>query len=218
MFSSGIIPSGGEQFLPLFYENLETLFDYCKNSQILIHNDIIELFDERTENLKDYFEARNNSKDSFFLKPHHLFINKDYLDQILNKFPIIKLSLFYNEGDIPINIKKIKNISSIREKIDFDFIKKIFDINSSNKKIIICCNSEGSLEKVYKILNENIFISPIEIENLSNLSEQKLYITVLETEESFELNNIIFINEKTIFGYSLAVKSRKKDQKNKFLF
>ena len=54
MFSSGIIPSGGEQFLPLFYENLETLFDYCKNSQILIHNATIELFDERTENLKKF--------------------------------------------------------------------------------------------------------------------------------------------------------------------
>ena len=45
---------------------------------------------------------------------------------------------------------------------------------------------------------------------------KKIYITVLETEESFELNNIIFINEKTIFGYSLAVKSRKKDQKINF--
>jgi Transcription-repair coupling factor (superfamily II helicase) len=136
----------------------------------LIHNDTFELFDERTENLKDYFEARNNSKDSFFLKPHNLFIDKDYLDQILTKFPVTKLSLFYNEGDIPINIKKINNISSIREKIDFDFIKKFFDINSSNKKTIICCNSEGSLEKVYKILKENIFISPLEIKNLSNLS------------------------------------------------
>ena len=29
IFSSGMIPSGGEQFLPLFYDNLETLFDYC---------------------------------------------------------------------------------------------------------------------------------------------------------------------------------------------
>ncbi|MDC1054418.1 hypothetical protein OAQ39_03910, partial [Alphaproteobacteria bacterium] len=77
MFSSGIIPSGGEQFLPLFYDNLETLFDYCKDSQILVHNDVIELFDERTENLNDYFEARNISKDSFFLKPHNLFIDKD---------------------------------------------------------------------------------------------------------------------------------------------
>jgi len=119
MFSSGITPSGGELFLPLFYENLETLFDYCKNSQILIQNDIIELFDERTENLQDYFEARNDSKDSFFLKPHHLFIDKDYFNQILTNFPITKLSLFNNQGDIPTNLKKINNISSIREKIDF---------------------------------------------------------------------------------------------------
>ena len=91
MFSSGIIPSGGEQFLPLFYDNLETLFDYCKDSQILVHNDIIELFDERIENLNDYFEARNESKDPFFLKPHNLFIDKEYFDQILTNFPITKL-------------------------------------------------------------------------------------------------------------------------------
>ena len=218
MFSSGIIPSGGEQFLPLFYDNLETLFDYCKDSQILVHNDIIELFDERTENLNDYFEARNESKDPFFLKPHNLFIDKKYFDQILTNFPVRKLSLFNSEGDTPTNLKKINNISSIRESIDFDFIKKFFDINTASKKIIICCNSEGSLEKVYNILNDNIFISPVEIENLSDLSEEKIHITVLELEESFELNNIIFINEKTIFGYSLAVKSRKKDQKKKFLF
>ena len=218
MFSSGMTPSGGEQFLPLFYDDLETLFDYCKNSQILIHNDIIELFDERTENLYDYFEARKNSKDSYFLKPHNLFIDKDYFDKILTNFLITKLSLFNSEGDIQTNIKKINNISSIRESIDFNFIKNFFDINSVSKKIIICCNSEGSLEKVYKILNDNIFISAVEIENISDLSVEKIYITVLDLEESFELNNIIFINEKTIFGYSLAVKSRKKDQKKKFLF
>ena len=136
MFSSGMIPSGGEQFLPLFYDNLETLFDYCENSKILIHNDIIELFDERSENLNDYFEARNNSKDSFFLKPDNLFIDKNYFEKILSNFSVTKLSLFNNEGDNPINLKKINNISSIRESIDFDFIKKCFDINSASKKII----------------------------------------------------------------------------------
>ena len=218
LFSSGLVPSGGEQFLPLFYKNLETLFDYCENSQLIIHNDIIELFDERIENLNDYYEARSNSNESFFLKPQYLFIDKDYFDQILDKFKVTKLSFFKNEGDIAANLKKINNISSIREKIDFNFIKKFFDINSANKKIIVCCNTKGSLEKVYRILNENIFISPFEIKNLSNLSNQKTYITVLEIEESFEINNIIYINEKTIFGYSLAVKSIKKDQKKKFLF
>jgi len=218
LFSSGVVPSGGEQFLPLFYENLETLFDYCENSQLIIHNDIIELFDEKIENLNDYYEARTKSSDSFFLKPQYLFIEKNYFDQKLDKFKVTKLSLFKNEDVITINLKKINNISSIREKIDFNFIKKFFEINSSNKKIIVCCNTAGSLEKVYKILKENIFISPFDIKNLSDLSNEKTYITVLEIEESFELNNIIYINEKTIFGYSLAVKSIKKDQKKKFLF
>ena len=218
IFSSGGIPSGGEQYIPLFYDKLETLIDYIKNSELIIHNDVIELFYERIENLNDYYQARINSNDPFFLKPNHLFINKNYFEKIFNKFKTTKLSFFKKEDDIPINLKKINNISSIRQKIDFKFIKKFFEINSSNKKIIICCNTEGSLEKVFKILNENTFLSPIKINNLKDLSNQKIFISVLEIEESFELNNIIYINEKTLFGYSLAIKSIKKDHKSKFLF
>ena len=176
------------------------------------------MFDEKTENLNDYYQARLNSEDPFYLSPDFLFIDRNYFNKIISKFKVTKLSLFHNEGDIKANIRKISNISSIRKEIDFNFIKKFFDINSSDKKIIICCNTDGSLERVFKILNENIFISPINIKNITNLSNHKIYISVLQIEESFELNNIIYINEKTIFGYSLAVKSIKKDQKKKFLF
>ena len=218
LFSSGGSPAGGEQFKPLFYNKLETLLDYCEKSELVFQNDIEEMFDEKTENLNDYYQARLNSEDPFYLSPDFLFIDRNYFNKIISKFKVTKLSLFHNEGDIKANIRKISNISSIRKEIDFNFIKKFFDINSSDKKIIICCNTDGSLERVFKILNENIFISPINIKNITNLSNHKIYISVLQIEESFELNNIIYINEKTIFGYSLAVKSIKKDQKKKFLF
>jgi len=218
LFSSHRNPSGGEQYMPLFYDKLETLLDYCENSQLIIHNDIIKMFDERIENLNDYYEARINSNDPFFLSPDYLFIDKNYFNKIFGKFKVTKLSLFQNEDDIPANIRKISNISSIRKQIDFNFIKKFFEINSINKNIIICCNSKGSLEKVFKILNENIYLSPVEILNLKDLSNQNIYISVLQIEKSFEFNNIIYVNEKTLFGYSLAVKSIKKDQKKKFLF
>ena len=39
LFSENIIPSGGEQFLPLFYDNLETLFDYVKDYKILLNDE-----------------------------------------------------------------------------------------------------------------------------------------------------------------------------------
>ena len=218
LFSSGGSPAGGEQFKPLFYEKLETLFNYCENSQLIFQSDVLEVFDERIENLNDYYEARINSEDPFYLSPDFLFIDKKYYKQIISKFTVTNLSPFHNEGDVSTNIKKISNISSIRKEIDFNFIKKFFEINSYNNKIIICCSTEGSLERVFAILNENIFISPIKIKGLAELSNHKIYISVLQIEESFVLDNIIYINEKTIFGYSLAVKSIKKDQKNKFLF
>ena len=129
IFSTGIIPSGGEQFIPLFYDKLETLLDYCENSKLIIHNDIMELYYERIENLNDYYEARINSNDPFFLKPNYLFIEKNYFKKIFSKFETTKLSFFKKEDDIPINLKKINNISSIRQKIDFKFIKKFFEIN-----------------------------------------------------------------------------------------
>ena len=218
LFSSGVIPAGGEQFKPLFYEKLETLFDYCENSQLIFQNDIIEIFDERIENLNDYYQARINSDDPFYLSPDFLFIDKNYFNKIISKFKVTILSLFHKEGDIFTKIKKISNISSIRKEIDFNFIKKFFKINSFDKIIIICCNTQGSLERVFKILNENIYIQPVQIKDFTNLTNHKIYISVLQIEESFELNNIIYINEKTIFGYSLAVKSIKNNQKKKFIF
>ena len=218
LFSEGIIPSGGEQYLPLFNKKLDTLFDYLKQNIFIVNNDINELFEERIENLYDYYNARIDSNDSFYLDPSFLFIDKKNFNNAIDNFELIKLSPFYNEGFTKTNLKKINNLSSIRKEIDFDFIKKFFEINSKQNKIIICCNSKGSLEKVFKILSENIFISPIEIDNYNYLSDEKLFITVLKIEESFQLHNTIYINEKAIFGYSLAVKFSQKKQKKKFLF
>jgi len=218
IFSQKVIPSGGEQYLPLFYDKLDIVFNYFRKSQLIVHNEINELFKERMENLKDYYEARIHSNDTFYLDPKYLYIDKEYFENAIKNFEIIKLSPFYNEGFIPSNIKKIQNISSIRKEIDFNFIKVFFDINSKENKIFICCNSQGSLEKVFKILNENIFIYPLKIQSLDSLPDNKIFITVLNVENSFKFNNSIYINEKTIFGYSLGVKSSLNRQKQQFLF
>ena len=218
LFSESIIPSGGEQYLPLFYNKLETIFEYIQNFNLIFHNDIEQAIEERIENLIDYYDARIQSNEIFYLNPKYLFINKNDFENLTKKFEIIKLSPFFNEGFIPANVKKINNISSIRKKIDFNFIKKFFEINLKKYTIIICCNSIGSLKKVFKILNENIFLSPIEINNFEDLSDLNLYITVLNIEESFKLNDTIYINEKTLFGYSLTIKFSQNKKKQKFLF
>ena len=50
------------------------------------------------------------------------------------------------------------------------------------------------------------------------MSDEKIFITVLNIENSFQFNNLIYINEKNIFGYTLTVKSSIQRQKQQFLF
>ena len=94
LFSEGITPSGGEQYLPLFYDKLNTIFDYLNKCQLVVHNDLEELFENRIENLNDYYNARIQSNDNFYLSPKLLFIDKIYFENVIKNFEIIKLSPF----------------------------------------------------------------------------------------------------------------------------
>ena len=49
----------------------------------IVNNDINELFEERFENLYDYYNARIDSNDSFYLDPSFLFIDKK-VNYVLN--------------------------------------------------------------------------------------------------------------------------------------
>ena len=105
-------------------------------------------------------------------------------------------------------LKIISNLSSIRKEIDFNFINKFLEINSKTKIIIICCRSIGSLKRVNKILLENINLKPYLIDNIEEINSNNIFCTVLDLEESFEFNDIIYINEKTLFGYYFAPKKK----------
>ena len=218
LFSNSGFPAGGEQYLPLFHDNMDTLFDYCENYHLLLQNDVLDLAHERIENLNDFYDARIQSNDKFYLKPEFLFIDSHSFKNNIKLFETTTLSLFKNENTTPLSIKKINNISSIRKEIDFNFIKKFFEINLKNKKIVICCNSKGSLEKVSKILFDNIHIRAKKISNFYEITNNAIFITSLKIEESLEFNDVLFINEKTIFGYTFAVKSSQKNNKQKFVF
>ena len=75
LFSNSIIPSGGENFLPLFNESLTTFFSYCLNYHIILNNDFQNLLDMRIENINDFFNARKEGGETFHLPPGKLYKN-----------------------------------------------------------------------------------------------------------------------------------------------
>jgi len=216
-FSEGNLPPGGEQFISLFLDNMENIFSYLKNTYIYLNNQFDNLLDLRIENIKDFYNARKNLKENFYLEPSELYLSKDEILSSIKNFNIVKLEEFNSEYNIDSNIKKISNFSSIRKEIDFKFIKKFFDIHKKSKKIIICCKSLGSLKRVDKIILDNL---NIKLNNIKNLNETSIdfdyFITVLNIHDALDFDKFIFLNEKSLFGYNLITKE--KSTINKELF
>jgi len=100
LFTEKIIPSGGEQFLPLFNEKLSTLFEYLDDYSVFLNTDFNQLFETRLENINDYFDSRYTSKDHFYLNPEYLYLNKNLFNNFLENKNIFQLNSFNNEKNI----------------------------------------------------------------------------------------------------------------------
>ncbi|ODB86542.1 transcription-repair coupling factor [Candidatus Thiodiazotropha endoloripes] len=91
--SEGRIPSGLEYYLPLFYEQTATLFDYLPENHLLIQwEDIREqarvFFDEITSR----YEERRHDISRPILPPQQLYMRDDELAAALKKGELISLS------------------------------------------------------------------------------------------------------------------------------
>jgi transcription-repair coupling factor (superfamily II helicase) len=88
--SEGRHYAGMEHWLPLFYDEMETLFDYLPDAVISLDHLAIESHDERLAVIKDYYDARfdaatqKNSGSSYRPIPAEmLYLMGDELEQLL---------------------------------------------------------------------------------------------------------------------------------------
>ncbi len=201
LFSENIIPSGGEQFMPLFYDNLETFFDYIEDYKILLNDEFKNIFENRLENINDFYLARKNNKENFFLPPEFFYLNREIFQKYLDNNEHFYFNTFDKNNHINIDVNIIHNLSSIKKEIDFNFINQFFTTNSKDNIIYICCRSKGSLDRVSKILQNNLNLNLHIVTNFNHSLSDNILLTILDIEESFKFNKYIFINEKSLFGY-----------------
>ena len=208
---------GLEQMMPLFHSSLCNLFDYCKGFSVILNNNFQDLVDSRIENINDFYSARIDSGDQFNLAPSNLYLTNKELCNLIENYKVYQLNDFHLPQNYNFSLKKIPNLSSIKKEIDFNFIQKFFDMNSQKKTIIICARSHGALERIRNILYDNTSISTVQINHFNEINNpNSIYITVLKIDEAAQLDNYIFINEKTLFGYNFSIQKKISKQKEVF--
>ncbi len=93
--SQGLPPAGVEYYLPLFFEETATLFDYLPDTALMVQMPDTEVAAERFwTQTEERYESRRHDRERPLLPPHQLFLTADELQQAETGYARIRMQRF----------------------------------------------------------------------------------------------------------------------------
>ena len=225
--SNGLKVQGVEQWLPLFYNGLETIFDYLPKAIYFMDTEISYIHEQRWEKINEQYNARlnpiknKNVKSAFVpCEPNSLYLSPENF-----KTCIITKNVFYlSAWPLPVGLNSInaggglgKKFISERKSENINlfsalnlYIKK----SQLNTHVVITSFSEGSRDRLIDLLNDEGQNNIVKIKSITDLpkDKNKLSITVWPLNEGFYSNSLTIISEQDILGHRLATPPKKKNR------
>jgi transcription-repair coupling factor (superfamily II helicase) len=243
--SEGRRYAGMEHWLPLFYDTLDTVFDYLAGFHIVTDHVVREAAAERSKLVQDYYEARQSSvspgKSQISqgtpykpVPPEMLYLSAEAFNAALVSRNAVRLSPFSeHEGearqvitvDARLGVRWAKNATestSDAERVNvFDqAVKYIADRRAKGAKVLISAWSEGSLDRLLQVLVEHGLanIRPIKaLSELNSLKSGEAASAVLSLESGFETGNLVVIGEQDILGDRMVRRSKRRKRGADFI-
>jgi len=206
--SSGIIPSGIEYYLPLFFTETSTFFDYLDPQTLIVRMDT---FNEQIASVQlDYrsrHESLNYDIERPILKPEEICLREDELFSHLNQYASV---IFSEQGDNT-NYRALDNVK-IESKSPTPLGNLSHFLDRSSARVLIVAESAGRREALLELLKKHK-IQPDYCENWSGFlaTEKSLCITEGNIGRGFQIkNDIALIAESEILGERVSQKRRRK--------
>ncbi|WP_284776471.1 transcription-repair coupling factor [Agrobacterium sp. lyk4-40-TYG-31] len=240
--SEGRRYAGMEHWLPLFYEHLETAFDYLKGFRIVTDHTAREAAVERSKLVHDYFEARQQSGQTKGatqgapykpVSPSQIYLGGKSFDEALNAVNAVRLTPFNEQDskDKPVATldahvgprwAKSQTESESEERVNvFTLaVKHIAERRSKGWKVLITGWSEGSLDRLLQVLNEHGLenIKTIQsFKEVEKLGKGEAAAAVLSLEAGFETGNLAVIGEQDILGDRMVRRSKRRKRGADFI-
>ncbi|MBL1240820.1 MAG: transcription-repair coupling factor [OCS116 cluster bacterium] len=229
--SAGRSAVGMEHWMPYFHDELDTIFDFCQNPLIMTDHQMQESVNARDEQINDYYKARIEAVEHQGLgaplykpvKPDDLYIGKAALADILAKKQTIELNSFTIpaalDGSNVIDFggkigRKFSAERLERDKNIYDIVSQyLTGLQNDQQKVLICCQSTGSAERLRDLLLDHGIQNSTYIENFqqfSALGAGSLAFAPTPIASGFSIANLHFIAEQDILGDSLKNAHKKR--------
>ena len=222
--SNGIMAQGIEHFLPLFFQEMATFFDYLPDSTSLsLDYQTQESFVSRTEQIQEYFEARRFALDNettlsghkyYPIPPNLFFMTPDDVQNKLIRHPVYTFSPFVEPNKIDQQGRIGQTYVETRVQDTSDIFESVIDsIRHETRAIILTASSFGSAQRLLGIFREHGYVFH-EAHSWQEAFKLSPSILIAPFINGFSNKYFRLITETDIFGERVMLTHRKSKNKN----
>jgi len=222
--SNGIASAGVEYYLPLFFDELASLFDYLPaDSRLLIDDAALSHAGGFIDQVQQRYESRRYNLEWPLLTPQALFLDTDTLQSRLQSFSRVYFSAFKLDTETAdcINCDS-QSIPQLTLQTNTDkpaeVLRKFIE-KPAFKKILFSAESAGRREFLNEILHHHsIHASPVESwTDFRQRDDQRYYLIASSLQSGMTLaqQGIAVITESQLFGERAVQRRRRKYRKTR---
>ncbi|MDE3176468.1 MAG: DEAD/DEAH box helicase, partial [Pseudomonadota bacterium] len=226
--SEGRRAIGLEHWLPLFYDKLDSLFDYIGAAPVVLDARAEEVAKNRFAQIEDYYGARKFARDQDPaandyqpLKPDRLYLSPAEFTDALAARPLARLQPFEAAPDaldvIDCGGRVGRDFAPERQADGANVFEAaaahVRDLRAAGKTVVVAGWSDGSRERLSHVFAEHGLKA---IELVSSLAQVRtaragaLPLAVVALEHGFESADLAVIGEQDILGDRLVRQARRK--------
>lgn len=211
--SSGLIPAGIEYYLPLFFEQTATLFDYLPaDTQVLSLPGIEQAAEHFWQDARSRFEERRVDPERPLLPPAELFLPVEDCFARLKQWP----RLVVDASDIEPGVGRERFSArplpelAIQAKSGEPLAALRRFVESYPGRILFCAESAGRREVLLELL-ARLRLAPREVDGWNGFiaSGERLAICIAPLDEGLLLDELALIPESPLFGQRVMQRRRR---------
>jgi transcription-repair coupling factor (superfamily II helicase) len=234
--SAGRRHPGMEHWLPLYYEALETLFDYLPEAGLSLDHQTEEARAHRIDQIAEFYAARHNAPGSArtgvpvyrALRPDRLYLDELEWRDAASRRRLVQLSPFaaaeagtdgFDAGGRP-----ARNFAAERADpnvVLFEAVRDHLEAEcQAGRKTMVAAFSEGSAERLLTVLRERGAADLRRIEDgdaLAALPGSSIGLAVLPLEQGFVADGLSILGEQDILGDRLSRRPRRRRNLDQFI-
>jgi len=214
--SQNNIPNGIEYYLPLFFDHLESVFNYLpRNTVFCSDNNLVHITEHFYTDVMDRFEQRRHDVERPILTPDKLYLNTDELASSLQQFSQIQTQTSKNlpgntATDLPFIAPK-KLVAT--EKSNTQISNLITYIKTYEGRVLLIAESTGRREMLLEMLHDQR-VYPKTFENWTSFIDcaDSIGVCVAPLNRGLNIQQpaLCVLTEAQIFGERVQQQRRRK--------